>query len=100
MLVGRRPHIPMTLRSMFRPIWYCLACLAVAAGCRSGSDQLAPVKGKVTYQGVPVPGGTIVFIPDTTRGTHGNLAMADLQPDGSFALKTNDVLGAVPGHHR
>ena len=44
--------------------------------------------------------GTIVFIPDSAKGSHGNLAMADIQPDGTFTLKTNDILVAIPGHHK
>jgi hypothetical protein len=54
----------------------------------------------VIYRGRPLQGGTVVFIPDTSRGTHGNLAVADIQLDGTFTLKTNDILGAVPGHHK
>jgi hypothetical protein len=69
-------------------------------GCSSNGDHLAPVKGKVTYKGAPLQGGTIVFIPDESRGTHGQMAMADIQADGTFTLKTNDTLGAVPGWHR
>src|SRR5439155_26891044 len=57
-------------------------------------------KGKVTFHGVAVSGGTIVFIPDGSRGTRGNLGLADIQPDGTFVMRTNNVSGAVPGHHR
>ena len=77
-----------------------LAGLLLPTGCRPAVETLAPVKGKVTYHGVPVPGGTIVFIPDGSRGNRGNLALADIQPDGTFVMRTNNVNGAVPGHHR
>jgi hypothetical protein len=86
----------MTLRSLLAAALCCLA----AMGCRPAAEQLAPVKGKISYRGRPLQGGTIVFIPDAARGTNGNLAVADIQLDGSFVLKTNDVLGAVPGHHK
>jgi hypothetical protein len=77
-----------------------LAGLLLTAGCQRGPETLTPVKGKVTYRGAPLPAGTIVFVPDGSRGTHGNLALADIQPDGTFVMRTNNVAGAVPGHHR
>jgi hypothetical protein len=80
--------------------WCCLACLLASTGCRPAVEQLAPVQGRVWYRGQPLQGGVIVFVPDSSRGTNGNLAIADIQRDGSFTLKTNDVLGAVPGHHK
>ncbi|HYV36341.1 MAG TPA: hypothetical protein VE988_11590 [Gemmataceae bacterium] len=90
----------MKLGALLRAASCCLALVLAAAGCGPSSEQLTPVKGKVSYRGHPCTGGTIVFIPDAARGTRGNLAVADIQPDGTFALKTNDVLGAVAGHHR
>jgi hypothetical protein len=90
----------MTCRWMIWTGWCWLACLFALAGCRPSADELAPVKGKVLYRGQPLQGGVIVFIPDSSRGTRGNLAVADIQPDGTFTLKTHDVLGAVPGHHK
>jgi hypothetical protein len=90
----------MTIRPLLSPACCCLICWFALTGCRPEVDQLAAVNGKVLYRGRPVQGGTIVFIPDNSRGTHGNLASADIQPDGTFTLKTNDVLGALPGHHR
>jgi hypothetical protein len=90
----------MTTPRFFWAAWCCLAGVCLAAGCRPSTEQLAPVKGKVLYKGRPLQGGVIVFTPDTGRGTHGNLAVADIQPDGTFTLKTNDVLGAVTGYHR
>src|SRR5262249_5481974 len=80
----------------------CLAAclLLTAAGCRSGTAPLAAVRGKVTYRGEPLRSGTIVFAPDAARGTHGELAQAEIQPDGTFTLMTGDAAGAVPGWHR
>jgi hypothetical protein len=81
----------------------CLSLVAGAlalTGCHAPVEHLALVRGKVTYRGSPLPGGTIVFLPDATRGTHGSIALAEIQSDGSFTLKTNDMLGVVPGHHR
>jgi hypothetical protein len=70
------------------------AVLALA-GC--GSDQLktAIVRGTVTYNGKPVPNGTISFIP-----TSGPSATGEIQPDGSYTLTTyRKGDGAVLGRH-
>jgi hypothetical protein len=77
-----------------------LAGLLLLAGCQPAEEPITPVRGKVSYKGLPLQGGTIVFIPDTSRGTHGSIAAAEIQPDGNFTLKTNELLGAMPGHHR
>jgi hypothetical protein len=90
----------MNHRSLRRTWAAALLLLAALCGCTGGGETPVPVKGKVTYKGAALQGGTIVFIPDTARGTHGRLATADIQPDGTFALKTDGVLGAVPGWHR
>jgi hypothetical protein len=76
-----------------------LCCMALG-GCKSSQEPLAPVKGQVMYRGRPVPGGTIVFIPDASLATHGNLATAEIKSDGTFVLKTNDLPGAAAGHHK
>jgi hypothetical protein len=74
--------------------------LLAAAGCRSGSAPLAAVRGKVSYHGVPLTAGTIVFTPDAARGCRGELAIAAIQPDGSYTLKSGESYGAAPGWHR
>ena len=70
------------------------------AGCGGAPPPLAPVKGKVFYQGRPLTTGTIVFTPDPVRGTSGPLAHGLIQPDGSYQLKAGDQAGTVPGWHR
>lgn len=74
--------------------------LAVAAmfvcGCGAASSETAPVRGKVTYKGKPVPNGTITFVPAV-----GPAATGELQQDGSYELTTyRDGDGAVPGKHK
>ena len=51
------------------------ACFVLlAAGCgRRDASSLAPVCGKVSYQGRPLHTGTIVFAPDPVRGTSGEI---------------------------
>ncbi|MBP88245.1 MAG: hypothetical protein CMJ64_16260 [Planctomycetaceae bacterium] len=61
---------------------------AVAIGCGGGGGSLPPgetgkVKGKVTYNGAPVPvGWTIVFMHDETSQT----GTGTVETDGSFTL--------------
>ena len=74
-----------------------LALLLVGCG---GKGSLSPVHGKVFFKGQPLPRGTIVFTPDPTRGGAGPQAAADIQPDGTFALHTAAIEGAVAGWHR
>lgn len=76
------------------------AVLVLLAGCDAGSAPLAPVHGKVSYKGAPLPRGTIVFIPDASRGSSGPLARADIQADGSYRLRTGGSEGAPAGFHR
>lgn len=73
---------------------------ALVLGCGSSQDGFAPVRGKIFYHGKLVRTGTIVFAPDALRGTIGPLSRAEIQPDGSYALQTKGVPGAVPGWHR
>jgi hypothetical protein len=74
--------------------------LFLAAGCGAESLELAPVRGKVSYRGQPLRSGSIVFAPHPVRNGPGPLARADIQPDGTFQLKSGTTLGAVPGLHR
>jgi len=69
------------------------------AGCGSAATPLVAVQGKVSYRGLPLTNGVIVFTPDVNRGTRGALAHAEIQPDGSYVLHTGEQAGAVPGWH-
>ena len=71
------------------------AAVCLLAGC--GSDQLktAVVRGTVTYNGKPVPNGTISFVP-----VSGPNATGEIQPDGTYTLTTyRKGDGAVLGQH-
>lgn len=73
-----------------------LFCLALA-GCGSGGPVMGRVSGTVTYQGKPLPKGTVTFIPtDSTRpsatGTINN---------GAYTLQTTEPGdGAVVGGYK
>jgi hypothetical protein len=70
------------------------AILIAGLGC-AGDNGLAPVTGKVTYQGKPVAGATILFMGDETARP----ATAISGPDGSYSLRTLDAAGAAPGKY-
>ncbi len=78
--------------------WVGLALL-VLAGC-GGEAKLATVQGKVFFRGQPLPGGSIVFVPDPERGGGGPMAVGEIGTDGRYTLHTGVKPGAVPGWHR
>jgi hypothetical protein len=67
----------------------------ILAGCSDGRLKTAPVKGTITYNGKPVPQGSIMFQPE-----QGPAATANIK-NGSYSLKTykNDD-GAILGKHK
>jgi len=71
-----------------------------SCGCGEKNTGFTPVRGRVFYKDQPLTRGTIVFTPDSERGGRGDLATAEIQPDGSYYLKTKDHLGVFPGWHR
>lgn len=71
-------------------------------GCGSGLET-ARVEGKVTHSSKPVTAGTIVFTPvdDAGKTRDGKPALAEVQEDGSFSLRTYEPGdGAILGKHR
>lgn len=76
-----------------------LALLAVA-GCANRAAPLAGVTGVVTYRGVPLANGLIVFTPDDDAGCHGGSAYGEIGPDGRYVLFAEGTRGAAVGWHR
>jgi len=73
-----------------------LSCLLPYAGCGKGRPATMQVSGRVTYQGQPVPEGSIMFHPEKGRP-----ALGSIGPDGSYTLTTFDQGdGAAPGKYR
>jgi len=77
-----------------------LLVLAIAAmvpiAC-SGGSGLSSVSGKVTYQGKPVPKGTVAFQSTNPEGRNATGAIGE---DGSYTLQTeNPGDGALPGDY-
>lgn len=75
--------------------------LVPCIGCGSSAGPAAtilPVKGKVTYKGKALTGGTVTFEPD---GGAGRDAHGEVRPDGTFELTTfKPGDGAMVGTHR
>jgi hypothetical protein len=66
------------------------------ASCGGGGKKTAVVRGTLTYNGKPVPNGTISFIPES-----GPTATGEIQSDGTYALTTyRKGDGAVLGKHK
>ena len=89
-------------RVLCRPLALAAAAaLAVgSAGCGSGQLGTAPVSGKVSFNGAPVPGGTITFYP-AGEGGDSRPASGAVNPDGTFSLTTYEPGdGAVPGKYK
>lgn len=72
-----------------------LAVLALA-GCSDDLPDRGEVSGTISFQGKPLPGGTITFHPQG----EGNPAYGELQSDGTYELTTYEKGdGAVLGEH-
>lgn len=80
------------------PMVALLAFLSAAlTGCGSDSFKTAPVKGKIIFNGKPVPQGTVMFVPVTPGPT----ATGQINSDGTYSLTTfKKGDGAVLGKHK
>ena len=47
-----------------------------------------------------MPGGTIVFVPDASKGERGRIAFGKIRPDGGYTLKTEAGKGASAGWYK
>jgi hypothetical protein len=83
----------------------CLAgCLALGllTGC-GGNASVAKVSGKVQYNGQPVTGGTLMFLPVPKEGSSeaGVPGVAAVESTGTYTVSTSgNQDGAVVGRHR
>ena len=79
--------------------------LAVAGftlgGCDATQLPHATVHGKVTYKGKPLTFGSVIFFPvETPKEGFVQAASGDIQPDGTYILKSQSSAGAVLGDHK
>jgi hypothetical protein len=73
--------------------------VALLAGC-GREEARVTVRGTVRLHGQVVAGGSIVFVPETERGTPDEMPVAAIQPDGSYQLRTENGLMIAPGWYR
>jgi hypothetical protein len=66
------------------------------AGCGEKGPARQDVSGKVTFNGIPVPAGQIVFEPDSAAGNKGPAGFAEIR-DGQY--DTAGAQGTVGGPH-
>lgn len=64
----------------------------VAVGCGQSGPKLYPVSGTVTYDGQPLEGASVLFIP---QGGRPSMGMTD--GSGKFTIATNGKPGAPQG---
>ncbi|MBA2115871.1 hypothetical protein [Bremerella alba] len=76
-----------------------LAGVASAIGC--GSSQSGPprfqVSGKANFDGNPIPGGEILFVPDASEGNRGTATLLEIK-DGQYT--TEDGNGLIGGAYK
>jgi hypothetical protein len=74
-----------------------VAAALLAVGCgRTGGLARYELSGQVTYGGKPVPGGTIVFEPDASKGNSGPASYATIAA-GQYTTESGQ--GTVGGPH-
>jgi hypothetical protein len=90
---------------MFRNVRWSLALVISAllcSSCGQGDHKpLVPVKGRVLFEGKPVPHALVVFHPLADNGSQTVRPRGQVAEDGSFELTsyaTHD--GAYPGAYR
>lgn len=69
--------------------------LTALIGCRSEEPDRTAVHGSITFQGKPIPAGTIVFEPDASRGNQGPTGFASIT-DGLYDTRDGGK-GVRPG---
>ena len=85
---NRRRSLALTLAVLSIAVW----CVALG-GCGSDRLPVAPVEGKVLYNGTPLEFGSVVF-----QAQAGPPSRGAIRPDGTFVLTTySDGDGAIIG---
>jgi hypothetical protein len=77
--------------------------VVLVGGCAPtvSKAKLAPVKGRVVFNGDPVTAADIYFMPNAAKGNEGSMASSVLQTDGSFTLSTHPHGdGVMPGAYK
>ena len=84
----------------------CAIVIMSSLGCGSGikAPRLHPVSGKVTFQGKPVPGATLVFIPANEDPNKPSIERSAGKTDeqGSYELTwgIDEAIGSPAGKYK
>lgn len=73
------------LTRLSRPIWLAataVSCLVFSGGCGHGYE----LTGDVTFDGKPIPVGSISFAPDSAKGNSGRATVVEIK-DGKYTTK-------------
>jgi len=93
----------MRVFSLHRGLIFCtfLAFSSLAAlGC-GGGESLYPVSGKVYSDTKPLTGGTVTFIPDTSKGNTTKFSPGSkIGSDGTYSLISGGKPGAPLGAYK
>jgi len=73
-----------------------LVVVATLFGCGPRGPQRFQFEGKVTFDGKPVPCGTIRFEPDSTKGNTGPVGYTAIK-DGHYTTATEGSKGSLKG---
>ncbi len=67
-----------------------LLILCLGTGCWSSSSEIKryAIEGEVTFNGQPIPGGTIEFEPDSEKGNRGPMSKAFFT-DSRFSIDSD-----------
>jgi hypothetical protein len=71
-------------------------CMLLASCSRNGGPQRFHLQGTVTFEGRPVPSGTIRFEPDGSRGNQGPVSVVPIR-EGRYSSNQPGVKGAIKG---
>lgn len=87
-------NMAMHVSKLEKSTWIVAILLLTVTGCNSSTDPaLVPAGGVINYQGRPLPGAKVTFVPEKMGG----LAMATTDSAGKFKLKTGVESGVAVG---
>jgi hypothetical protein len=82
----------------FRP---ALAAFMLVALTGCGGPTLIPVQGRVSLDDKPLTTGKVIFHPDAEKGNKsGQIAVGDIDAQGSYTLSTGTKQGAIAGRYK
>jgi len=89
-------HLRVCEQGQRRWIAALLMVVAALSGCGPRGLQRFQLEGKVTFDGKPVPSGTIRFEPDSTKGNRGPVGYTAIK-DGRYTTAMEGSKGSLKG---